>query len=370
MAPTLLKRIGGAVAQAFDIRDVGPLKAHGLLTPRSDENDPGKGGFDPHDINNVGFFFLFALIGVAFVVTGIWFFFWAKNGGFHFHNKDWDDYKTTVLRRKGPNGTLLSGATATTDLGGGSVYKEYKDVGDEDHTTVVSEGTALTGVTAGPSEPDKRESRRRRQEKRDQERRKERHSRRHVGEEGVEDDMAEKSARSELRNYRHERPARVGGLNKESEGSAWDGSTNQTQSEISASVTSELLSNRQETPTNSPKKPSAGIRKVHSVTTASHNERSPERDTERLRAEARRLREEGRSARRDFSYQRAGAAESTLSESLLESSSQAGTGSDLGTKSYHHPMPELREQRRMEREERRARRGGYRRGRTEDDDDI
>jgi hypothetical protein len=47
-----------------------------------------------------------------------------------------------------------------------------------------------------------------------------------------------------------------------------------------------------------------------------------------------------------------------------------GTGSDLGTKSYHHPRPELRAQRQKEREERRARRGGYRRGRGDDDEEL
>jgi hypothetical protein len=93
-----------------------------------------------------------------------------------------------------------------------------------------------------------------------------------------------------------------------------------------------------------------------------------DRESERIRAEARRLREEGRSARRDFSYQRSaggtGSDVSGQSQSLLE-------GSDVGTKSYHHPMPELREAREVrqkEREERRARRGGYRRGRGDDAD--
>jgi len=67
------------------------------------------------------------------VITGIWFFFWAKNGGFYFKEGDWEDYKSTILRRKGPNGTTLSGATPSTNLGGGSVVgrkqrlARYKD---------------------------------------------------------------------------------------------------------------------------------------------------------------------------------------------------------------------------------------------------
>ncbi|KAM0438961.1 hypothetical protein ACHAPT_001722 [Fusarium lateritium] len=331
--------------------------------------DPESGSFDPHDISNAGFFFLFALIGVAFVAAGIWFFFWAKNGGFQFKETDWDDYKSTVLRRTGPNGTILSNATRPTNLGGGSVYK---DVVDDDGQTVITEATGLSGVTAGASDIASREKRRRKQEKRDRDRIKKGKKPKHrfVGEDGVEDEDAERSAKKELRNYRHERPARVGGLNKESEGSQWDGSTNPgTESNVSTT----LLSDRQTTPTTTPTKPSGGIRKVYSVA-----DRRADREQERMRAEARRLREAGRNARRDYNYQRAESytrAESQASESLLDGSqvtrTTGDTGSDLGTKSYHHPMPELREmERERAREERRARRAerGYRRSRQEEVD--
>jgi hypothetical protein len=383
MAPTLLKSIRGLIARGDDLaaRSLGSvggplaqadahLLARSSLAKRDDKPDPSRGVLDPHDISNVGFFILFALIGVAFVITGIWFFFWAKNGGFHFKEGDWDDYKSTVLRRKGPNGTILSGATESTDLGGGSVYR---DVADDDGRTVVTESTAMSGITAGASDIAAREKRRKKQEQRDREReerrktRSEKHrSSRHVGNDGVEDEEAEEKAKKELRSYRHERPARVGGLNKESEGSQWDGSTNPTESTVS----SDLLSNRQSTPTSTPTKEKRGIRKVYS--TADRNEQERSRAE---RAEARRSRDAGnreggsrdenRIARRDFSYQRSViGTESTVTESLLESSS------DLGTKSYHHPMPELRAQRQKEREERRARRGGYRRGRGEDEDEL
>lgn len=356
----------------------GPLAEASRLLTRSGNNQPATdaahGVLDPHDISNVGFFVLFALIGVAFVCTGIWFFFWARNGGFHFKETDWDDYKSTVLRRKGPNGTLLSGATPSTNLGGGSVYK---GVMEDDGTTVVTESTALSGVTAGASDIVAREKRREKQEKRDRERRKRRagdkekekkqqRSGRHVADEGgVTDELAEKEALKELRSYRHEKPARVGGLNKASEGSNWDGSTNPTES---TTAESELLSNRQSTPTTTPtKKPAAAaIRKVYSTAERSTPERNTvDRDAERIRAEARRLREESRTSRRDFSYNRPGGTESQATESLLEGSSAAGS-SELGTKSYHHPLPELRARER-EREERRARRGGYRRGRGDDE---
>lgn len=338
--------------------------------------DPESGSFDPHDISNAGFFFLFALIGVAFVAAGIWFFFWAKNGGFHFRETDWDDYKSTVLRRTGPNGTILSNATRPTNLGGGSVYKDVADDDrhndhNDDGQTVITEATGLSGITAGASDIYSREKRRRKQEKRDRERVKKGKKPKHrfVGEDGVEDEDAERSAKKELRNYRHEKAARVGGLNKESEGSQWDGSTNPTESNVSTT----LLSDRQTTPTTTPTKPSGGIRKVYSVA-----DRRADREQERMRAEARRLREAGRAARRDYNYQRAESytrAESQATESLLDGSQVTRTTgdstSDLGTKSYHHPMPELRElERERAREERRARRAerGYRRSRQEEVD--
>ncbi|RSL73825.1 hypothetical protein CEP54_000003 [Fusarium duplospermum] len=338
--------------------------------------DPESGSFDPHDISNAGFFFLFALIGVAFVAGGIWFFFWAKNGGFQFKETDWDDYKSTVLRRTGPNGTILSNATRPTNLGGGSVYKDVADDethydGHDDGQTVITEATGLSGITAGASDIFAREKRRRKQEKRDRERVKKGKKPKHrfVGEDGVEDEDAERTAKKELRNYRHEKAARVGGINKESEGSQWDGSTNPTESNVSTT----LLSDRQTTPTTTPTKPSGGIRKVYSVA-----DRRADREQERMRAEARRLREAGRAARRDYNYQRAESysrAESQASESLLDGSQVTRTtgdsGSDLGTKSYHHPMPELRElERERAREERRARRAerGYRRSRQEEVD--
>jgi len=371
-APSLTQH-APRVAEAFSTLSTRLLESSKVLVARDDDKndrhrpsvEPESGSFDPHNINNAGFFFLFALIGVAFVCTGIWFFFWAKNGGFQFKETDWDDYKSTVLRRTGPNGTILSNATRPTNLGGGSVYKDV----DDDNTTVVTESTTLTGITAGASDIYAREKRRKKQEKRDRDRAKKgKKTSRHVGEEGVEDEDAERAAKKELRNYRHERAARVGGLNKESEGSEWDGSTNNgTESNVSTN----LLSEHQTTPTTTPQKSKAGIRKVYSTA-----DRRENREAERMRAEARRLREAGRNARRDFSYQRAESysradsqVDSQASESLVSSALTRTTddSGDIGTKSYHHPMPELRElERERAREERRARRAAReaRRART------
>lgn len=368
MAPAVGASQGGSSAPDTLARSrlgspAGPLGGTTQLLARSGtaaKNDPAAGVLNPDDIKNVGFFVLFALLGVAFALGCLWFFFWAKNGGFYFKKSDWDDYKSTVLRRKGPNGTLLSGATPSTDLGGGSVYK---DVADNDTATQVSGTTGLTGVTAGASEPGERDRRRKKQAQREREKARQKRGegrRRRVEEGEVQDQDAEEDAKKHLRSYRHEKPARVGGLNKQSEGSSWDGSTEPTSSEMTMSEASARLLPK---PGGSSQPAKArGIRKVYSTA-----DKTADRETERIRTEARRLREAGRAAaasgsgRRDFSFQRAagGGAGSSASESLL-------SGEEVGTKSYHHPMPELREQRALEKEERRARRGGYQRGRGDE----
>lgn len=403
MAPVVV-RVGqgltgtptGNVVDTDKFSPDGPLAEGARLFARLSKrtNDPSKGVLDPHDMNNVGYFFLFALIGVAFVVAGIWFFFWAKNGGIYFRDDDWDDYKSTVLRRRGPNGTLLSGATESTNLGGGSVYKRYDDHNDDDddRRTAITDSTYLTGITAGASDIFAREKRKKKREAREAERKKRRGDKGKSTEntfEGVVDEKAEKEAKKHLRSYRHEKAARVGGINKEAEGSEWEGSTNPAESSVGAtSVTSELLQNQEPAPISSPTKAappkatakSGGIRKVYSTA-----DRRESRETERLRAEARKMRAENKVAQRDFGYQRAAGAvtNSQLSESLLSGTGSGGSTtlgessipeeeSEVGTKSYHHPMPELKEQRRKEREERRARRtkSGYRRGNTDENTEV
>ncbi|KAI1414277.1 hypothetical protein F5Y13DRAFT_19221 [Hypoxylon sp. FL1857] len=394
---------------------LGPLAARSILLARDDDTsnsnndnqnkvDPSKGVVKPQDINNTFVFVLFGLIGAAFVCAGIWFFFWAKNGGFYFKEDDWEEYKSTVLRRKGPNGTILSGATPSTQLGGGSVYKDVDD-GRTEYTgglTQISGDTGdtqstLTGITGGASDITGRERRRQKRERKEREREKKKDRRnreksgRRVGEDGVlVDEEAEAEAKDHLRAYRSEKAARVGGINKASEGSEWDGST---APDNATSAGSDLLSNRQSTPTRTPTKKeqrqemkekekrsrAGGIRKVYSVA-----DRTADRENERLRAEAKKLAEkerEGRSGgssgvKRDFSFQRARvnhhASHSVVSSSVRDSTiaeeesavgessnannnnngrylpppggwaeSEVGTESDLGTKSYHHVIPGL-----------------------------
>lgn len=165
-----------------------PLEVNNYLHIRTpaepEQNAPvGKGAYNPNDINNRGIFALFALLAAGLVLTSIWFFFWAKNGGFHFKEGDWEEYKSTVLRRKGPNGTTLSNATKSTELGGGSVVaaSEVKEEEDAESLFLKKGKRARKG------------------------RRKPRGNKNN-------DD-------TDVRAYRHEKPARVGGLNKEPDGS-------------------------------------------------------------------------------------------------------------------------------------------------------
>ncbi|KAI1656672.1 hypothetical protein F4813DRAFT_390379 [Daldinia decipiens] len=368
------------------LQQLGPLAARSILLARDDDNngeqkvDPHKGAVRPQDINNTFVFVLFGLIGAALVCTGIWFFFWAKNGGFYFKEDDWDDYKSTVLRRKGPNGTILSNATATTQLGGGSVYKDVDD-GRTEYTGGLTQisgdtGSTLTGITAGASDLSARERRRQKRERKDREREKKKDRRnrdkagRRVGEDGVlVDEQAEAEAKDQLRAYRNEKAARVGGINKESEGSTWDGSTNPESSTAGSDLHSNRHSKHSETTADGARHKSGGIRKVYSTA-----DRNADREK---RAEARRLREESRASgsaggsgvKRDYSFQRAragpqsavssGVRASTIEEEPREMAESSVGGrflpppsgwvpsevsaesADTGTKSYHHVIPGL-----------------------------
>ncbi|KAJ1329182.1 hypothetical protein MN608_05915 [Microdochium nivale] len=363
-----------------------------LLTARAEPPDAHKGAVNFHDINNPGIFVLFAFIGVGFVITIIWFFFWAKNGGFYFKEDDWDDYKSTVLRRKGPNGTLLTGATPSTQLGGGSVYKDYDDVSTE-YTGGLTQmtgdtaetGSTMTGITGGVSDFGGREKRRLKRERKEREREKkkdrknrERSEKKKSSREdgGLVDENAEAKAQDHLRAYRHEKPARVGGINKMSEGSEWDGST--SHGDNSTTAASELMSNRDDAssyappPTSRPSRAerheaasssrkTGGIRKVYSTA-----DRTADREEERLRSEARRqARSSDRSSgkpKRDFSFQRVDASSrpaiGNRGHSTIEEEADIGmqgrylpvgsyapepaeVESDLGTKSYRHVIPGL-----------------------------
>lgn len=198
------------------------------LAPRSGSNPytPGKGAVDPDHINMKGLYALFAILGVAFVVAGIWFFFWAKNGGFVWHQGDWEEYKSTVLRRKGPDGKTLSNATKSTKLGGGSVVGK----GYSDYDGYTESGLGYTDTATTMTEKTKNDNKKNKNKNKNKEggerktsgagflreiaRRK--FMRRRAdpeepwnGEEYEDDDV---------RAYRQERAARVGGINRQAEG--------------------------------------------------------------------------------------------------------------------------------------------------------
>lgn len=97
-----------------------PLEKSLLVARDGSSYVPGQGAKPATSINNHFFFALFAILGVVMVLGALWFFFWAKNGGFQYQQGDWDDYKSTVLRRKGPDGKTLSNATKSTKLGYGA----------------------------------------------------------------------------------------------------------------------------------------------------------------------------------------------------------------------------------------------------------
>lgn len=194
---------------------------------------PGAGSQSPDKFSGPGFLVLFALLGTGMVVTSIWFFFWAKNGGFKFQNEDWDDYKSTVLRRKGPDGKTLSNATKSTRLGGGSVvhgqdYMREKSMastvvgrdekgrkgikakrgfakthsvwGDDDYMTE-SWGTAT--VSDGMTEVTEYKN--------------VNSNHHHNG-----SDHSKRYRDRDIHQYKREKPARVGGINRVADGSHYD----------------------------------------------------------------------------------------------------------------------------------------------------
>lgn len=189
-----------------------PMDTFKVLTARDGHQTadphPGAGSVDPSDINMKAIQACFAIIGAAFVLGAIWFFFWAKNGGFQWRKGDWDEYKSTVLRRKGPNGTTLSNATKSTILGGGSVVGD--GYSDKDAATT-ADGTMTDTMTELSSEAPiikEKQSQKNKYKKETAKERKIREANEAQWEGGHDVDV---------RAYRHEKAARVGGLNKDSD---------------------------------------------------------------------------------------------------------------------------------------------------------
>lgn len=177
------------------------------LAKRDDQyaNLASSGSRPATDLSGPGFQVLFALIGVGMTLTAIWFFFWAKNGGFKWRKNDWEEYKSTVLRRKGPDGRTLSNATKSTRLGGGSVvhggsYGAPTSVGYTDETGTSADMSEIRDAEEGKSRHGLRGG--------DGRRHKKKHRR----------DYTNDYNDPDLDGYRHEKAARVGGLNRQADG--------------------------------------------------------------------------------------------------------------------------------------------------------
>lgn len=352
MAPVTLHSLAGLSTLFLTKRDD---------SKNEDEKDndfhPGQGAINPNSINMKALMVLFALIGAGFALAGIWFFFWAKNGGFVWKKNDWEEYKSTVLRRKGPDGRTLSNATKSTKLGGGSI------VGFSDEGMTITDMTE-TATTFSEKRPRRKRNLRelllRRQREEEWE--------------GAEDE--------DVRRYRDEKPARVGGINSEPEGTYYgteyttsnpptsynesevqsqsyhsEGRRNRTVSEWSFKAGSEDVLSR-----------ATDERQLIRGTEHSHSRRGSRRESRHGHESRRHHRQSRHSHSRHSSpRKRDRSSVGNYTEPLDFSSRASNTdyqyssiSTELddgkGTKTYHHPIPELTRGYRREYNGRRSRR--------------
>lgn len=358
---------------------VSPAENVKTLVARSDGTKtyaPGHGTVDPNSINMQGLMALFAILGFAFVAACIWFFFWAKNGGFVWRKGDWEEYKSTVLRRKGPDGRTLSNATKSTKLGGGSIVG--KGYSDYDGYTESGMGYTDTATTVTNEKGEKGEKEGGGKKKRGlKEAAKRKFMRRRADEQSW---NGEEYEDDDVRAYRQEKAARVGGINREAEGtyhgSDYDTSnppTHYNRSEMSeardyayhpppprAFSNTRRQSQRQSQSRNFSFIP--GTEATESQITGTNDDHNDRRIREPTARRHNRRRERRRnlpppSSSSSSSHQGGGGGQRRRERERrsmpghLESSS-GGTRSDLqssnaysedesGTRSYHHPIPGL-----------------------------
>lgn len=277
---------------------------------------------------------------------------------------DWEEYKSTVLRRKGPDGRTLSNATKSTDLGGGSVVgKGYSDYdgrltfsesardNEDAETAMMSEKNTTKGSKRKRGFREKL-LRRRREEVLEE-----------AWEGGGEGD-------EDVRAYRNEKAARVGGLNGEPDGT-YHGSDYDT-SYYNRSEMSEVRDYAYDQPSTTGKElqprrdfsfipGSEDIASQHPTEThrlhepsspSSPRQNNRRRDRERQRHSARERDGDRESSPRKQQRDRR-SAHGHYSEPLDFSSNSSRSGYQYqyssvdevdygtGTKSYHHPIPGL-----------------------------
>lgn len=315
------------------------------------------GAIDPTAVSMGGVQAVIALIGVSMVLGIIWFFFWAKNGGFKWRKGDWEDYKSTVLRRKGPNGTTLSNATKSTILGGGSVVGDgYSDRDtnpymDETSTQYTGTMTELSSSTA-PIIKEKQSTYT--GDKRSRRKKARQYPEMMTAKERKKQEMAEAPFEgghdADVRAYMKERPARVGGIN--TTGDTMHYGTDYTDTEPSVTHTASQYRPAQ-------------------VPTASHYSTPPSAPPS-VPSHKKQPAREVRSSRRDFSYTIGGQQEQA--QFSVASSQRSASPPPLrvparatqqsNTKTYHHPLPNLRNE--YNSSPAGIRGGGFRRGAESD----
>ncbi|KAH0286123.1 hypothetical protein M436DRAFT_60263 [Aureobasidium namibiae CBS 147.97] len=191
---------------------------------------PCAGCLDPSKVNNKVYFSLFALIFLAIVLASIWFFFHAKNGGFHWQQGDFDDWKSTVLRKKDANGNTIYSARSVVSRPRKSDRIAAKSVVGFDekgrkgimavrgfggsHSVYYSDGfTQYSGDRSDAMTSISRNNNEKRQPKI------------RGGGYSAAPTSTNHSRRyrdRDLRDYKHEKPARVGGMNRSADGTSYD----------------------------------------------------------------------------------------------------------------------------------------------------
>ncbi|KAG9790467.1 hypothetical protein KCU75_g2867, partial [Aureobasidium melanogenum] len=187
---------------------------------------PCAGCLDPSKVNNKVYFSLFALIFAAIVIASIWFFFHAKNGGFHWQQGDFEDWKSTVLRRKDANGNTIYSARSVVSRPSKAERLAAKSVVGFDekgrkgimairgfggsHSVYYSDGfTQYSGDDALTSVSRNNEKRAPK-------------IRGGYMEALTTTDHSRRYRDRDLRDYKHEKPARVGGMNRSADGTQYD----------------------------------------------------------------------------------------------------------------------------------------------------
>ncbi|KAI9879793.1 MAG: hypothetical protein M1830_007235 [Pleopsidium flavum] len=313
--------------------DAGKLLRARNPAPDTNTYTHGAGTIPPDAINNKGVLALFGLLSASLVFASIWFFFWAKNGGFVWRKGDWSDYKSTVLRRKGPDGKTLSNATKSTELGGGSV------VGSMDAYDAES-------VQVGRAAKKGRKVRGRRDE--------------------------------DVRAYRHEKPARVGGLNRQPDGSYHD-YTNTEPSEISqpyAHPHTPHKASAKDTNNKHLRQPSYSVGTEDTISSISADDRRPLRSSPHHHRHShsnhsspahtpnnRSRQSSPRKHRATASHSQRNTYTEPIDFESRYTASEAETGTEgTGTKSYFHPIPGLGGKGKGGAVEKKGGNGGFRRG--------